>query len=465
MTAASLGVLQCPNSSRKLLFSDKETSLNDSEGQHRYPILGGIPWLVADPAATIWQWKLNLTHQLASYQQEEESLKEDLKTAGSKLLKERLQRLKEARMHDRRAIANLLRPLLQENLPAVDLARTLASKVPLTQSLTGYYSNIHRDWSWCAIEDSVNENVLARDLVWGALGKALPSGGGSEPQFCAVFGAGCCRLAYDLHESFGATQTFAVDINPLLLAVAKRVTEGGTVELHEYPIAPIDIKSVAVKRVLEAPARIRHGFHFILADALNPPIQPGSLDLVVTPWFVDIVPETPQNLLARINSCLKLGGIWCNFGTLVFHSSRFSDRLSCEEFEQCVLDSGFEFVHKEFTTIPYMASPASSHSRRERVVCFSARKVRSVELPQRFQFLPEWATDNSLPVPLLQPFADFFTEHRTYAQILSLVDGRRSVDEISRVLAGMFGMDQAQARESFLKIAVTLYEKHASKFI
>ena len=70
---------------------------------------------------------------------------------------------------------------------------------------------------------------------------------------CLVFGAGAGRLAYDLHLQHDATRTVAIDFNPLLLLIARKIYAGETLALHEFPIAPRTANDVAVLRELSAP--------------------------------------------------------------------------------------------------------------------------------------------------------------------------------------------------------------------
>jgi hypothetical protein len=116
-----------------------------------------------------------------------------------------------------------------------------------------------------------------------------------------VLGAGAGRLAYDLHQQLPADNTVALDFNPLLALVAARAVSGEGVELWEFPVAPRSIGDHAVLRTLVAPEPVRDGFHLILGDVLRPPLVTGSIDVVVTPWVVDILPEDFRHFAARVN--------------------------------------------------------------------------------------------------------------------------------------------------------------------
>ncbi len=65
--------------------------------------------------------------------------------------------------------------------------------------------------------------------------------------------------------------TVALDFNPLLLLVAKAVSQGERLTMYEFPIAPKSLEDDAVLRTLSAPNVAGEGFEFVLGDALRPP--------------------------------------------------------------------------------------------------------------------------------------------------------------------------------------------------
>jgi hypothetical protein len=463
LTSAALDRLQSFVSGSSLFFSPSGQELCEASGTARYPIIGGVPWLYADPDAALFQWRLNISHHKAFMQSEEAALLSawDALPKSRKLARQRLKALLDARRHDTVVIKELMRPLMESSSGVLDALGLLAEKIPVTQSLTGYYANIHRDWSWDDLVDpSCNENKRALQLV---VESATPLLTGRP--FTGILGAGACRLAFDIHMTGAPLETMALDINPLLFAVAKRVVQGENLNLTEYPVAPKTLADGALRRVLKAPQPVGPGFSFVHADALNPPLKPGSLDWLVTPWFIDILPHDPAQVLAVINGLLPMGGLWTNFGTVVFHAHDIAARWSVDELLEGIRESGFSLDQPpRFEPIRYLCSPASLHGREEVVLCFTARKVAESRFRQRTRpsFVPEWARQHELPVPMLASFSEFFTKHRTYAQIASLVDGKRSVVQIAQIMCGMFGMTQQDAIQSFLKVMLTVYEQQAN---
>src|SRR5690606_32887966 len=81
-----------------------------------------------------------------------------------------------------------------------------------------------------------------------------------------VLGAGAGRLAYDIHTQLAPDTTVALDFNPLLMIIARRVTQGENVELYEFPIAPRTAADQAVLRTLSVPSLAPDGLMWMLAD-------------------------------------------------------------------------------------------------------------------------------------------------------------------------------------------------------
>lgn len=428
-------------------------------------MVAGIPWLYRDPEAQLWQWRQGLSLHLQQLQAHEQQLQAALEAEGlSRLARKRLKHLKEGRIRERRSLEQLLKPLGQSALEQIDELRVFSEKIPVVQSLTGYFANVHRDWSW-ETEPQRNENELSVTSIRGSLARAGVRSLGNM----AVLGAGACRLAVDLHLSYAGTSTVACDINPLLFMVARKILSGESLALNERPLAPRTWKEVVVERELRLPCELPVGFSssfsLVHCDALQPALAPGCFDTVLTPWFIDIVQERPAVVFDRINAYLRPGGTWINFGTLVFHSPEWADQLSPEETRDQAEASGFTILDWSDTEIPYMASPSSRHARRETVTCFVARKDAERAMPAPFQHLPEWTREHDQPVPISPAMVSFFNKNRLSAQIASLIDGTRSVNAIAAMMARQYGMSMEEARVAFLKIAVTVYESKQTTFL
>jgi hypothetical protein len=273
-----------------------------------------------------------------------------------------------------------------------------------------------------------------------------------------VLGAGAGRLAYDIHMQLAPATTVALDFNPMLLLIAQRIARGETLELYEFPIAPKSADEQAVLRTLTVDAPAREGLLYVLADALRPPFPKGTFDTIVTPWLVDILPEPFDALAARVNHLLAEGGRWVNFGSLSFHDNDPVFRYTVEECVAVLADSGFEAPQVIEREIPYMASPSSRHARRECVVAWGAAKVRNVKPPERYRALPEWLIRGNDPVPLSQPFQTQILSTRIHAHIMSLIDGRRSLKDIAKILAEQKLMTAAEAEPALRTFLTRMFD-------
>ncbi len=84
--------------------------------------------------------------------------------------------------------------------------------------------------------------------------------------------------------------------------------------------------------------------------------------------------------------------------------------------------------------IPYLSSPASRHARRERVVSWSARKQRDAKKVPRYHALPEWLVRGTDPVPLSDSFSSQAAATRIHAFLMTLIDGRRSIKDMAKLV-------------------------------
>lgn len=203
---------------------------------------------------------------------------------------------------------------------------------------------------------------------------------------------------------------------------------------------------------------MRPGFHLVLADALRLPFRKGCFDTVLTPWLVDIVPEAFDALATRINGLLQPGGRWVNFGSLAFERPEPELRYSREEALAAVRDTGFAEPAVRETAIPYMCSPASRHGRRELALTFAAVKSAEVKPPPRHKALPDWLVTGKEPVPLAPSFRTQALTTRIYAHVMSLIDGRRTIEDMAVLLEQQRLMTRDEAIPAIRNFLMRMYD-------
>ncbi len=423
------GLLACPACEAPLVGKSCLTCRID------FADLAGFPWLFPDPRAALSDWRGRLHHLLSHYRHEAQRHREaQARTTSGSTAWQRLEHMQLALEDQALRMAELLKPLgvagRQEALP---VQQALGQPLALSQGLSSYYANIHRDWYWGEVE-----NAAALAIVTGSLPE------GTRPERMLVLGAGAGRLAYDLHRSLEPALSVGLDFNPLLLLLAMRASQGRETELYEFPIAPKSASTAAVLRKLAAPAAVEN-LVWVGGDAHAPPFLPGSFDLVVTPWFVDVSGVAAQRVMARVNRLLKPGGLWVNHGSLVFNNLPLEQCPDREELLQALPSAGFEQVSKREDEIPYLASPASCHARQESVLTFCARKVADVPV-MAAPALPDWLLNDQLPVPLLPEIRNQALVTRVHAFLLAMINGERSLREMAALMEEQRLMPAEDAR-------------------
>jgi SAM-dependent methyltransferase len=433
MSDPLLPLLQCP-SCRRGVPAAVDGGYACSACGATFPRLDGIAWLFPDAPAALAEWRNRTTLYLEEFDAERRRAAADLESieAGSTGAA-RVRRLATAYADHSALVRSLLAPLATA-AGAMPHATQVAfgTELPPTQDLHSYHANAHRDWAW-----GDAENEASHALVADALGPGRTS--------VLVLGAGAGRLAYDLHDRGDATTTVALDLNPLLLTVGSRAARGEGSELYEFPLAPKDADSVAIRRRLVAPRPSRDGLVFVCADAWRAPFPAQSFDAVVTPWLVDIVDLPFPDVAAHVNRLLRPGGRWVNFGSLSFAARRPALRWSGAEVLEIVAASGFEVRATSDTALPYLSSPASRHARVETVALFAADKVRRGPREASPPLPPPWLIDTSLPVPRTDDLELAGTASRIQAILLALFDGSRSIDDVVRVVVEQGLLERTQA--------------------
>jgi len=447
VTTALHDILACPRCDKALDPADEGFDCVGCDVH--YPLVGGVPWLFAEPNFSLAEWRQRL--DFLKRRLEHDLTQLDGRLADRKdllaLTRQRLEQTRSASADHLEKLAELLAPLEVER-PRASFATYLAlrTRLPPDQGLLTYYPNLHRDWCWGQAENDA------------ALGLVRPGfDGAAETPRVLVLGSGAGRLAYDIHAQLGPAATVALDFNPLFQLAVHRIVHGATVELYEFPLAPLSATDHAVLRSLAAPARAREGFELVLADALRAPFRPAAFDVVVTPWLIDIVPDDLATLALRVNALLAKGGRWINVGSLAFTDATPERQYGPDECVALIEAGGFSSPTLSEATIPYMCSPASRHGRRETVLAWATTKTNNAKRPPRHEALPDWLVKGSEPVPLLEAFKTQAATARIFAGLMSLIDGRRSIKDIAKLLVGQQLLAAGEAEPAIREFLTKMY--------
>jgi len=413
-----------------------------------FPSVGGIPWLFAEPEASLGEWRNRLHFALRQLANHSQRMSAELAgCAADTLTCRRLEQQIRAVDEHRQQMRDLLEPIdVQSSQASYESYLALRTRLPIDQGIATYYANIHRDWAWGDEENAASLGMIRAVAGARPLGDTL------------ALGAGACRLCYDIHMQLDTARMVAMDFNPLLFLVAASVIKGDTVQLYEFPMAPKSIDDFAVKRTLAAPSPARDGFYLVLGDVLRPPFGRACFDTIVTPWIIDIVNEDLSVQAARINNLLKPGGRWINFGSLAFDHPEKARCYSTEETLAIVEASGFGAPTVKEDTIPYMCSPASRHGRRETVLAFAADKIATVKAPGRHKALPDWIVTGKEPVPALSAFRSQAMSTQIHSYIMSMIDGRRTIGDMATILEQQKLMTKEEAVPAIRTFLTRMYD-------
>jgi len=322
-----------------------------------------------------------------------------------------------------------VRAILEPLLPAT--VRSERQEWPHAAPATLHHlPYLYRDWGWPSAADGENERALS--MVEEMLGDAGPGR-------TLVMGAGACRLAYDIHHRHPDAEIMVMDLDPILFAVAHAVTHGETLTIREANLEMGDMHHAVKEWSLAAPqgpvddAR----FHFLIADAVDPPLRNGIFDTVLTPWFIDQGPEDVRDLISTLHRLLGPGGRWVNLGPLQYDLEvPVSRRFAREELFDLAERAGFRVGPSKSATVPYLVSRLNGRGKVEWVLAFSATRLEAPATGSSPDAgPPAWLVFRHLPIPTFEGQALFWSEASMIRMVVSSIDGRRTLDDIARRVA------------------------------
>jgi hypothetical protein len=316
------------------------------------------------------------------------------------------------------------------------------------KSLFDYHDLILRDWGWQSLEETgdnyriySDENKSAFESIKPALQKL-----NAKPKRILVIGSGAGRLSWDVHCHIKPEATIALDFNPVLGLIAhylirkraslksaeiRRFPRSGLPELHHWQL-----------KCQEREQALHDTWYPMIADAWSLPFANHSFDLVITPWFLDINGRDVKQLIPVVEKSLVPAGHWLNYGPFLYRQEAPEhEKYTSAEILEFLALSRFELRHQAYVTQAYIHSPLSERGRLEESWCFLAQapgnklhladagdfKDRSIDPGH----IPPWLVMKHLPIPRFDP-SRFPEEVRA---ILQLTDGKRSINDITAILA------------------------------
>ncbi len=406
------------------------------------------------PSAGLLDWRNRFNFALADLDSQITAIPQHSSPLPS--TRQRLTCLSQGLQTHQNELQDILAPLRVGETLARETHLALATRLPSHHGILSYTTHIFRDWSWGEEENQ---------LVAGHLVDVLKPNLGERVRML-VLGAGAGRLAYDLHHKLpGNIDTVALDSNPFLCLVGQTLISGGSLSLTEFPHAPIDAEDVAISRILTAPPGDNTApITYICADATRPPFAPGSFDVVVTPWLIDVIDMGLSPFVLKVGELLAEGGLWLNHGSVAFRGTNPLNRITANEIAELSEQAGFEICHQDNTQFPYLQSPASRNHRRENVYTQLAKKsaeshIRNKGTRRTHQHLPDWIVHANVPVPVSPEFQTQITTVRIHAFIMGLIDGKRDINAMAKVLEEQRLMPANQATQAIRGFLQKMYEE------
>lgn len=438
-------LLRCPVTGASL--ERQGDRLRTEDGEHEYPLVNGVPWVLPHARNSLLDWGAKLNHFRQVLQSEIAGLERELKSAPP-YTHERLSRMHAAKQAFLQSVTDLVLPVVSTRVAEKSLYDALRDRAPSAQNLLSYEANLYRDWVW-----GEEENRHSAELV-------LERFGDFRPGKLLVPGAGSGRLAYDLHEALSPETTVATDINPLLLLAADRIFSGQDFSLYEFPLQPRAIDDIAVEQSFKGLDAWPDNLHLAFADVANSPFQARVFDAVVTPWLIDVQPYELGRFLRQLNQYLPVGGIWVNFGSLVFNQRRDAYCYTVDEVREVAADNGFAMEQATEAELPYLKSPHNVGYRMERIWSWRAEKTSDVDAEEDVQSLPEWLLDIRQPIPRTRYLHAFAQQQRVHAELAGEVNGKTSIKVIAGRLAKQNNMDAAEAAQLVRNFFLEIYRQN-----
>jgi ubiquinone/menaquinone biosynthesis C-methylase UbiE/uncharacterized protein YbaR (Trm112 family) len=420
MNQELIELLSCPETGEALEFRDGELySANTS-----YPVFENIPWLFKNPEHSYLEWATKIEgfiDEESIYIKHLNSL-HDL--ASDKLRKKRYSQLIEAKTKNLNVITETLN---------VFLGQKHIRLMPSNQQIHSYFQLIFRDWVWDTTEMKTYIEYINNSIPDFSNKKVL------------ILGAGACALGQTLAHQHKSAQFISTDHNPFLIMMAKKIMNKEKVELYNYSFFPKTLELTNTKYEIQLPSTVEN-HHQVLSSFPDLPFKENSFDLIIAPWFLDILELDFNTAHQQCLKYLSAEGHFICIGPSNKHSKDIAEQLTAPEMDN-ILSSNFINSSYEVKEIQYLENPIESHKRIEQIILFHGENKSS-----EIQKLKN--KDQKKEILLGPELIAFKQKTEIFHRILKLIDKDMDYEQLSKKLVVEFNFTKDEASfyaESFIK--------------
>jgi SAM-dependent methyltransferase len=336
-----------------------ESELTCSGCRVTYPIVGGVPALVARPDLFLLAVKKQVLGGWASLALDR-SRQSHASLDG--LRAERARQAFEARSQNQALIERHCAPILSRAISASHGPAAFLIEARTGWRVERLLPYFYVDWTDNRSYREVSDAVLAAaDLC-------------NTRESAAVLGNGAGRLLLDLADRFG--RVTGVDLSLPTLLLAQYLLMGGQAEIF---LEHANWKGVRLRGSEKRPANVA----LAAADAMCLPFADRALSFVVSQYLLDIVDDA-GGVAREINRVLEPGGIWFNLGPAFRLPSDPPEPRRWAEQDMSAFTSafGFDLLTKDRRIFEHLSltnlDPWAIGSMHE-LVLFTARKVTALQ--------------------------------------------------------------------------------------
>lgn len=352
MNSKIYDILCCPETGEQLSLKNNELSCNENT----YPILNDIPWLFKKPEQAFLEW----ASKIQTYFKLEESQLNDIynsnKSEVNALTAQRVELILKARKTNLEDMYSRLKIFTE--VQAIDT-------VPDTQQIHSYFDLVFRDWI------PENKELLSYiEYIQGLLT--------TKVQNVLILGSGAGGLSYNLAKSNSHINFVSFEHNPYLSFLSHDLISGRDARLYQYTNHPTSITQTAREHLLKNDEESKIVNHQnILGTFPDLPFRKKSFDLVIAPWFLDIIDFNLSDSLNIISQFLSSNGTLAFYGPANFHKKDLFDQYCKEEIID-IFESNFEITHTTNGSVSYLYSDQKSQQRIEELLFTSCSKFKNI---------------------------------------------------------------------------------------
>jgi len=351
--------LICVHTKKRLEYtSPQQEQLNSPGSAYTYPVIDGIPVLLANPALFLAE----NYYLYGKYILKQEEMAGNFGNVyqGLSFRKNAADNLQKSTLSNLRLIQNTI-SITEKYFDKAQLLNVAVNNKSQDLHQVKALSYLKRDW--CGLPEAEEQLSIIHNNLSAIIREYC-----HDTQTALILGAGLGRIAWDISDHFD--HLYATDLALPMASFYNMIAKGRQINFADINFSQIHYNIHSTRNIAASASavgysdkdrtNINNKISYFLSDATRLPLPDCSVSCIFSVYFTDVLPF--QQLFPEINRVLKKDGLFIHFGPLGNNFSQVQTMFTAEDIKAYLFKYEYEGVYEKTAGSFHMKTGEKMHA-------------------------------------------------------------------------------------------------------